>query len=96
MDGREAIEQIETAGDAFEVFVLDCTMPKVSGMNVYREIRSRGIKAPVFLISGYHQEQVIDNIGRDSDAYFVQKPFNIDELLTLIRGALQRRSRVDG
>tara|TARA_B100000959_G_scaffold268925_1_gene314128 strand:+ start:475 stop:648 length:174 start_codon:yes stop_codon:yes gene_type:complete len=56
-------------------------MPKMSGTEVYKYIRSHGIKAPVVLISGYHQEQVISNISNDPNAYFVKKPFDIDDLL---------------
>lgn len=83
-DGREAAKEVTNSGASFDLFVLDCTMPKMSGTDVYRQIRSGGLKAPVILISGYHQEQVIHDISKDDDAYFIKKPFSVDELVEAV------------
>lgn len=91
-DGREADRQVSLAGNSYDLFVLDCTMPKVSGTDVYRTIRSSGLRAPVILISGYHQEQVINDISHDNDAYFIKKPFSVDELIETANLSLQRKS----
>ena len=53
-DGREALKRVEEDGARYDLFVLDCTMPKLSGTDVYRQIRSAGLTAPIVLISGYH------------------------------------------
>lgn len=91
-NGREADRQVSTAGISFDLFVLDCTMPKLSGTDVYRTIRSSGLRVPVILISGYHQEQVINDISHDDDAYFIKKPFSVDELIETANLSLQRQS----
>ncbi|HAK51191.1 MAG TPA: hypothetical protein DCM54_04710 [Gammaproteobacteria bacterium] len=57
-DGKEAIKAAAEDGSSYVLFLLDCTMPKMSGTQVYRQIRSQGLTTPVILISGYHQEQV--------------------------------------
>jgi signal transduction histidine kinase/CheY-like chemotaxis protein len=90
-DGREASEQIGRYGSSFDVFVLDCTMPKMSGPEVYKEIRAANLTTPVILVSGYHREQVVKDISRDSNAYFIKKPFGVDELLETITQAVANR-----
>ena len=92
-DGREAKKQISESGEDFALFVLECTMPKMSGTEVYKYIRSRGLHSPVILISGYHQEQVISNISNDPSAYFIKKPFDIDDLLDRVNEALVSPSK---
>ncbi len=95
-DGREATQQVTDSGATFDLFVIDCTMPKMSGTDVYRQIRSSGLKAPVILISGYHQEQVINDISKDNDAYFIKKPFGVDELVETVNTAVTLRNPVSG
>ncbi len=89
-DGEDAMSSISAEGDKFTLFLLDCTMPKLSGFEVYQQIRSRGLMTPVILISGYHQSQVVNNISNDQNAYFIKKPFNVDDLLRQVNKALEQ------
>ncbi|MCB1692885.1 MAG: response regulator, partial [Pseudomonadales bacterium] len=90
-DGKEALALFEAAGGAYDLLVLDCTMPKMSGGELYRRIRSEGSKVPVVLVSGYHQEQVARNIASDPLAWFIKKPFSVDEFLSEVHTALRAR-----
>lgn len=92
-DGREVMKRIAEDGADYDAFVIDCTMPKLSGTEVYREIRSSGLQTPVILISGYHQEQVLHDISRDNNAYFIKKPFSVDELLETVNASIARSPR---
>jgi signal transduction histidine kinase/CheY-like chemotaxis protein len=87
-DGKEAVKRVSLEGADYDAFVLDCTMPKMSGPEVYREIRATGNNAPVILVSGYQQEQVISDISNDEHAYFMKKPFSVDELLETVNAAM--------
>lgn len=88
-DGKEALRLFEENEGRFDLLVLDCTMPKMSGPDVYKRIRSAGSRVPVVLVSGYHQEQVIANISSDPDAYFIKKPFNVDDFLEEVMAAIK-------
>jgi len=90
-DGKEAMKMVTQDGPNYVLFLLDCTMPKMSGTEVYRQIRAQGLTTPVILISGYHQEQVISNISNDPNAHFIKKPFNVDELLDQVDRALSEQ-----
>lgn len=87
-DGQQAMQAIETEDYDYSLYLLDCTMPRMLGTEVYREIRRNGRSTPVVLISGYHQDQVINNIQSDSHACFIKKPFNVDNLTETVRKML--------
>lgn len=92
-DGKEALRIFEQEPGSFDLLVLDCTMPKLLGTDVYKRIRAGGIQVPVVLISGYHQEQVIRDISKDPNAYFIKKPFSVDDFLDHVTNALTRKER---
>jgi signal transduction histidine kinase/CheY-like chemotaxis protein len=92
-DGKEAIEHVQDEGESFVIFVLDCTMPKMSGTEVYQQIRGKGLTTPVLLISGYHEDQILKNINNDPQAYFIKKPFNVDGLLESVNSAIKKQKK---
>lgn len=87
-DGKEALGIFEREAGQFDLLLFDCTMPKMSGVEVYHKVRAAGSHVPVILVSGYHQEQVARSIDSDPNAYFIKKPFNVDTLLSEVRSAL--------
>ncbi len=98
-DGREALSLWREHKGDFDVLVIDCTMPRMSGVDVYRQLRADGVKTPIVLVSGYHQEQVARHIENDPQGTFVKKPFNVDDFLREVNGiresaSLARRQRL--
>jgi DNA-binding response OmpR family regulator len=88
-DGSTALAYLRTYG--YEVAILDWRMPGCSGLDVLRELRRRGSKVPVLMLTA--RDALADRVaGLDegADDYLV-KPFELSELLARIR-ALQRRS----
>jgi two-component system OmpR family response regulator/two-component system response regulator QseB len=76
----------------FAAVVLDLGLPRLSGLDVLRRLRSAGNKVPVLILTA--RDTVEDRIkGLDSggDDYLV-KPFDLHELAARLR-ALVRRSR---
>jgi DNA-binding response OmpR family regulator len=75
---------------AFDVVLLDVTLPGRGGLEVLRMLRRRGINAPVILISG--SDSVADKVaGLDAGADdYIVKPFAFAEVLARIRVVLRR------
>ena len=93
VDGREALELLGTA--AYEVVILDISMPHVDGLEVCRRLREGGDRTPVLMLTA--REQVDDRVaGLDAgaDDYLV-KPFALRELLARVRALLRRASEED-
>lgn len=88
-DGREALEWIDAA--PFDLVILDVMLPELSGLEVCRELRARGQRMPVLMLTA--RDTIDDRVGgldSGADDYLV-KPFAIKELLARLR-ALSRRS----
>ena len=87
--GREALDW--ASGVPFDVIVLDLLLPEVDGLTVCRELRVRGAKTPILMLTA--RDGVDDRVaGLDAgaDDYLV-KPFALKELLARLR-ALTRRT----
>lgn len=77
--------------DVYDVIILDIMLPKLSGLDILKKIRSEKISTPVILLTA--KGSVEDKIlGLDSGADdYLPKPFVPDELLARLR-ALTRRN----
>ena len=82
-DGEAALEYL--AADNYDGVILDIMMPKKDGITVLKELRSRGSKIPVLILTA--KSEVDDKVlGLDSGANdYLTKPFHSRELLARIR-----------
>lgn len=88
-DGQSAESAL--IDNEFDLVVLDINLPKMSGLEVLRNIRKRGQTIPVLILTA--RDSIPDRVeGLDSgaDDYLV-KPVDLDELCARLR-VLQRRS----
>lgn len=88
---RGALNEVGAA----DLIVLDLGLPDMDGLDVAREIRSRGLDTPILILTA-RTDEVDMVIGLDAGADdYVTKPFRLAELLARVR-ALLRRSVPDG
>ena len=86
--GADGLEWAQSA--AYDLIVLDILLPELDGLVVCRELRQRGLRAPILMLTA--RDTVDDRVaGLDAgaDDYLV-KPFALKELLARLR-ALTRR-----
>ncbi len=88
-DGVEALEVLST-DSAFDVVVLDMTMPNLSGEETFREIRRLHPGLTVLMCSGYNEQEAISGLVGRGLAGFVQKPYTLQSLRSGIQKALER------
>ena len=88
-DGQEALDWAKN--DQYDGIILDIMMPKRSGLEVLRELRSSGCRTPVLLLTAKAEvEDRIQGLDLGADDY-LPKPFAMGELLARIRAMLRRR-----
>ena len=88
-DGEEALGSVGS-GSPVDAIVLDVLMPKRDGLEVCRELRARGDRTPVLMLTARDAvKDRVDGLDAGADDYVV-KPFALEELLARLRALLRR------
>src|SRR6266851_9231439 len=86
-DGAEAITRFDANRPA--LVLLDVMLPRVSGVDVCRELRTRS-QVPIIMVTARNAEiDAIVGLEVGADDY-VTKPFRLRELVARVRAALRR------
>lgn len=87
-DGAQADSLLRT--QAYELVILDLSLPKLDGREVLRRLRARGNNVPVLILTAANTLQGrIQGLNQGADDY-VAKPFDVSELDARIRAILRR------
>src|SRR5579863_5242815 len=87
-DGQQAVSLF--AKETFDIVLLDLMLPKMSGLDVCRQIRASS-DVPIIIVSAKGEEVdmvLMLEIGADD---YVTKPYRLRELVARIRAVLRRR-----
>jgi two-component system response regulator RegX3 len=86
-DGPEAIERFDATRPA--LVLLDVMLPKISGIDVCRELRGRS-RVPIIMVTARNAEiDAVVGLEVGADDY-VSKPFRLRELIARVRALLRR------
>jgi two-component system copper resistance phosphate regulon response regulator CusR len=91
-DGGRAVYL--AAVNEYDAIILDIVLPVKDGLEVCRELRRKGVHAPILMLTA--RDTVDDKIiGLDAGADdYVTKPFDFGELLARLRALVRRRGDV--
>jgi DNA-binding response OmpR family regulator len=92
LDGGEALQRFEEG--RFDLVILDLMLPKIDGVEVCRQLRSRS-QVPIIMLTakGSETDKVAGlEVGADD---YITKPFSMREFRSRVKAAL-RRSRMGG
>ena len=88
-DGADALAYARS--EDYDGIILDVMMPRLSGLEVLRTLRSEGCRTPVLLLTAKAEvEDRIQGLDLGADDY-LPKPFAMGELLARVRAMLRRR-----
>jgi two-component system alkaline phosphatase synthesis response regulator PhoP len=85
-DGQEVTDLIEAAAPAEQpdILLLDAMMPRKSGIDALRELRTAGFETPALIVSA-HQDPGDADAPTDLEiSGFINKPIDFDRLLAEI------------
>ena len=87
-DGMEGLDMI--TAEQYDLAILDVMLPKLSGFDLLKKAREKGIATPVIMLTAKGEE--IDRVlglelGADD---YVTKPFSLRELLARVKAVLRR------
>jgi DNA-binding response OmpR family regulator len=87
-NGRQGLDQI--VNNRYDLVLLDVMLPELSGFDVCKIAREKGVQTPIILLTAKGEE--IDKVlglelGADD---YITKPFGLRELLARIKAVLRR------
>jgi DNA-binding response OmpR family regulator len=86
-DNGETAQSLSLTGE-FELLVLDMGLPKREGFHVLQDLRARGNKLRVIVLTGRSERDVAMCLQAGADDY-MRKPFDVDELRARVRARLR-------
>ena len=97
-----ATREAATAGEGLaflathgvDLVLLDLMLPDLPGLEVLAEIRAKSPEIPVVVITAYSSVESAIAAMREGAYHYVPKPFRNEEILHVVRGALEKRRLV--
>lgn len=86
-DGIEALDVLATHPE-IECLITDVAMPRMNGVELMRQVRSRYPRLPIIVISGIVDREEIPGLG---ETPFLSKPFHPKQLSKMVRDSIYRR-----
>lgn len=92
-NGEEALRALgETP---FDAVVLDLKMPGMDGITTLEEIKQLGLFTQTIILTGHGTSETAEAARKLGAHDFLTKPFQLDELLASIEGALKKKTRFE-
>lgn len=89
-DGEDTIRKFNEHRDSVGLVILDVVMPKMSGKDVYDEIRRIRPDIKALFISGYAPDAIYKIFGLEPEIDFISKPFLPNDFLIKVREVLDK------
>ena len=87
-NGFEGLELAESY--EYDIILLDVALPKLDGIQVCQQLRERGNRTPILLLTAHDNiTRKVAGLDAGADDYLV-KPFDVRELLARIRALFRR------
>jgi len=93
-DGKSGLQKL--SDNSYSLAILDVMLPKMSGFDVLKNAREKGVGTPVIMLTAKGEE--IDKVlglelGADD---YITKPFSLRELLARVKAILRRSDSAAG
>jgi two-component system alkaline phosphatase synthesis response regulator PhoP len=90
-DGEQALMRLISEPHGVDLVILDWMLPGISGVDICRNLRKRGLLMPVMMLTARdHSAHKVEGLMVGADDY-VTKPFHLEELLARVETQLRRR-----
>jgi len=90
-DGRDGADLFSRLHDRISAVLLDLTMPRMDGHEVWRYIRRVRPDMKIIISSGFDEAEAMRQFTETTGLDFIQKPYTATALVRKIRNALDSR-----
>lgn len=88
-NGQMALDVLRT--QTFSLIISDIQMPELDGVVMLEEIKKRGLRTPVILMTGFSDFLNV-NFERRGAAALLEKPFNKSRIENMLRPYLKQKT----
>jgi nitrogen-specific signal transduction histidine kinase/CheY-like chemotaxis protein len=88
-NGEQGLSTFDSHAKEIVAVILDLTMPRLNGGEVFDKIRELHPQLPVLLSSGYNEQSTMERFAGKGLAGFLQKPFSINDLASKLSECLK-------
>ena len=85
-NGEEALDLLKK--HPVDLIITDIAMPKMNGFEFLRRLKVLGLHIPIVVITGQGDQGVSHLLGPYGVKYFLNKPWNNNELISIIKNLL--------
>ena len=89
--GEEAVQKVKK--ETPDLVLLDHVLPGINGTEVLKEIHRINRYTPIIMVTRVDNAQVAVELMKLGAYDYINKPFNIDEVLSLVKKALMERDK---
>ncbi len=87
----EALDVFRISQRPIDLVLLDVVMPETDGVKLAKQILAHNPAQRILFMSAHPAEVLAEHGLQDLDVAFLAKPYTMDELLTKVREAMERR-----
>lgn len=87
-DGQEGLKEL--IANTYDLVICDVRMPKMGGLELLAELRTRGIKTTMIVMSAFGNREVAIKAIKAGAYDYIDKPFQKDEILLTLAKAEER------
>ena len=92
--GEEGLSRL--ADEAYDLIIVDLSMPGFDGLELIRGVRYLNPDVPIILATGYGTAEARREAARLRVDQFLDKPFNVVDMLAMVRHLLAGRNVTEG
>ncbi len=92
--GEEALSRL--AESSYDLIIADLRMPGFDGLELIKGVRYLDPRVPIVLMTGYGSESIQKQASRLGVNRYVDKPFDVRDLLVEVRQLLSDGGQVNG
>jgi DNA-binding response OmpR family regulator len=79
-NGEDALAKITAASKPFDIVITDHSMPRMTGLELVRELRARDFAGKIVVLSAHLTQENVGAYAELSVDSMLSKPFDVDEL----------------
>lgn len=88
-NGKNAVELYKQKSKDIDLVLMDIIMPEMNGQESFEAMKKYNPDCKVILTSGYVNNVNIKQLQKDGLCGFLQKPFNVPELIRLVNSVIK-------